>query len=454
MKSWKYRLTIYTHEETVIIEDLGCKGSITRNLFSDSNRLNLDVYNLSRTTRDKIYLAPYTPYENRHMVRLEAGYGENNLSQLFFGMAMEIYTSRPGGSTEIITHIEACCMDLFNMSSTTFAAGTDKRDAIKSLANSFPNVSLNSLGAVSGTFQTPTTFCGNTLEQINKISGGYAFIDGDELNVCLSNECVDAPVPVISSDTALLDTPIRKGFQYEVKMRMQPQLQVGQLLKIESQIVPSFNGQYKVIGFTHSFLFSESVAGEKTTQCTLLIADGLPATDIAASNGTASLKPTIVKNEQIAPLGDKERSDIQYVLQYIKANKGKIPGTKITQNITWVEMLGHDNTNAERVSELNIGKLANVYTIAREMQLILDKHFVGKTITISSGWRSVRNNQSCGGVANSKHLKGLAMDFSISGYTASQLATFFKGYWRGRVKKYTSWVHVQIDNVKGLVNDR
>ena len=138
----------------------------------------------------------------------------------------------------------------------------------------------------------------------------------------------------------------------------------------------------------------------------------------------------------------------------IKANKGKIPGTKITQNITWVEMLGHDNTNAERVSELNIGKLANVYTIAREMQLILDKHFVGKTITISSGWRSVRNNQSCGGVANSKHLKGLAMDFSISGYTASQLATFFKGYWRGRVKKYTSWVHVQIDNVKGLVNDR
>lgn len=460
MKSWKYRVTIYIQKENEVvakvIEDLGCKGSITRSLFSNSNRASLDIYNLAKDTRSAIYLAPYTPWEKQHLIRIEAGYGDAGLSEIFFGRAMEIYSSRPGGSTEIITHIDAQCLDLFNMSSVTFEAGTEKRDAIKSLANDFPNVTLNSLGAISGTFQTPTTFCGTTFEQINKISGGYAFIDGNQLNVCLSNECVDAPVPVISSDTALLDTPIRKEMQYEVKMRMQPQLQVGQLLEIQSQIVPEFNGQYKVIGFSHSFLFSESVAGEKITQATLLIADGLPVTDIAVSNNTASTKPTIVKNEQVAPLGEKARSDINYVLQYIKSTGGKIPNTNITKNISWKAMLGHGNSDADRKSELNLTKLANVYSLATRMQAVLNSHFVGRGITITSGWRSIRNNASCGGVSNSKHTKGLAMDFIISGETARNTQAYFNKIWAGRigyVGKYNTFTHVQIDNMKGVVND-
>lgn len=457
MKSWKYRLTIYTHEETIIIEDLGCKGSVTRNLFSDSNRMDIDVYNLANETRSKIYVAPYTPYKDRPLIRLEAGFGVDNLSALFFGQAIEIYSSKPGGSTEIITHINAVCMDIFNMSAVTFEAGTSKRDAIKSLANDFPNLNINSLGGIAGKFLTPTTFQGNTLEQINKIAGGYAFIDGDQFNAVLANECVDAPVPVISSDTALLDTPIRKEFQYEVKMRMQPQLQVGQLLKIESRIAPNFNGQYKVIGFTHSFLFSESVAGEKTTQATLLLPEGMPVGDISTNNNTASKTPTIVRNEQIAPLGEKERSDVQYVLQYIKTHKGKIPNTKITNNISWVEMLGHSNSDSDRLSELNITKLSNVYFLAKNMQNILDKHYSGRGITITSAWRSVRNNSSCGGKANSKHLSGLAMDFKISGEAPSVTTAFFSKVWGGRVayaQAYATFTHVQINNVKGFVNDR
>lgn len=458
MESWKYRLTILKPDGNVYqIEDLGCKGSITRSLFSDSNRLSLDVYNLGQTTRSAIYQAPYTPYAEQFLVWLEAGYGQDSLSQLFYGRAMEIYSSRPGGSNQIITHIEASCLDLFNMSATTFEAGTSKRDAIKSLANDFSNVTLGSLGEIAGEFLTPTTFQGNTLEQINKISGGYAFIDGNQLHAILPNECIDAPVPIISSDTALLDTPIRKQCQYEVKMRMQPYLQIGQFVEIQSQIAPEFNGQFKVIGLTHSFLFSESVAGEKTTQATLLITDVLPTGDITTNNNTASKKATIVKNEQVRPLSEKERSDIQYVLQYIKTHNGKIPNTKITNSISWVEMLGHSNTDADRLSEINLTILANVLVLAKTMQNALDTHYPNRTITITSGWRSARNNASCGGVATSKHLKGLAMDFIISGESTSVTKAYFAKVWKGRigyVYHKSNFVHVQIDDAKGVVNDR
>ena len=52
-------------------------------------------------------------------------------------------------------------------------------------------------------------------------------------------------------------------------------------------------------------------------------------------------------------------------------------------------------------------------------------HF-GKTATVSSGVRCQRHNSNVGGVANSRHKLGKAMDFSISGVPASTLLAYVK----------------------------
>lgn len=51
------------------------------------------------------------------------------------------------------------------------------------------------------------------------------------------------------------------------------------------------------------------------------------------------------------------------------------------------------------------------------------EHF-GKPITVSSGRRCANHNARVGGVSNSRHLSGKAMDFCVSGKTASQVLEY------------------------------
>lgn len=52
-------------------------------------------------------------------------------------------------------------------------------------------------------------------------------------------------------------------------------------------------------------------------------------------------------------------------------------------------------------------------------------HF-GATATVSSGLRCTQHNANVGGVSNSRHLTGKAMDFCISGKTAAQILEYVK----------------------------
>ena len=51
------------------------------------------------------------------------------------------------------------------------------------------------------------------------------------------------------------------------------------------------------------------------------------------------------------------------------------------------------------------------------------EHF-GKAITVSSGRRCANHNARVGGVSNSRHLSGKAMDFSVSGKSATQVLEY------------------------------
>lgn len=51
------------------------------------------------------------------------------------------------------------------------------------------------------------------------------------------------------------------------------------------------------------------------------------------------------------------------------------------------------------------------------------EHF-GATATVSSGLRCTQHNANVGGVSNSRHLTGKAMDFCIKGKTASQVLEY------------------------------
>lgn len=54
------------------------------------------------------------------------------------------------------------------------------------------------------------------------------------------------------------------------------------------------------------------------------------------------------------------------------------------------------------------------------------REYFGSPATVSSGLRCKQHNANVGGVSNSRHLSGKAMDFSIKGKTASQVLAYVK----------------------------
>ena len=82
------------------------------------------------------------------------------------------------------------------------------------------------------------------------------------------------------------------------------------------------------------------------------------------------------------------------------------------------------------------------------LQPLRDK--LGLPMVITSGYRNSEVNKLVNGAKNSQHMKGQAVDFTVSGYTPAQLVTLIKGYgveFDQLINEYDSWVHISY--VKG-----
>lgn len=86
------------------------------------------------------------------------------------------------------------------------------------------------------------------------------------------------------------------------------------------------------------------------------------------------------------------------------------------------------------------------YELAKNLQNIRE-HFK-KALIITSALRCTQHNKNVGGVTNSKHLKGFAVDFYISGVSYDELAKYVKtlSYFNYcyKVKKNQNVIHYDI----------
>lgn len=304
-----YKITIFTPKETITISNpLSCHISVERGILSDSQKCSVRVTNLSPSTRSKIFKDAFADTlnpENWNYIHVEAGYNEQ-YALIFKGRVMQAYSYRPGGSTDVTTEIQAMYLDAIDSScSYTFKAGTSKREAFHTIATSIPNIVIGNVGNLQGEFQTDTTFDGSALDCLNTLTGGAAQIDNGVLNCILNNEVIDVPVPIINDDMGLLDTPMRRDANLEVKMLFQPDLIVNQLLEIKSAMQPDFNGQYKVVGFTHDLNFGENNSGTRTTTVNLYIGPLLPGATITNTNGDVENRFYKVKGEDISSVNPR-----------------------------------------------------------------------------------------------------------------------------------------------------
>ena len=115
---------------------------------------------------------------------------------------------------------------------------------------------------------------------------------------------------------------------------------------------------------------------------------------------------------------------------------------KLTNNFTLQEF----NSKCGRDIPNNV--LPNIIQLAKNLQVLRDA--VGKSITITSGYRSPQHNKKIGGAKDSQHVKGMAADIKVAGMTPKEVALVIDGLIEsGKMKQggigiYPSWVHYDI----------
>lgn len=74
------------------------------------------------------------------------------------------------------------------------------------------------------------------------------------------------------------------------------------------------------------------------------------------------------------------------------------------------------------------------------------RDYFGNPMTISSGVRCTARNAAVGGVSNSRHLSGKAMDFSVRGFSASSVLAYVQHLSEIRYAYAidSNWVHMDI----------
>jgi zinc D-Ala-D-Ala carboxypeptidase len=96
--------------------------------------------------------------------------------------------------------------------------------------------------------------------------------------------------------------------------------------------------------------------------------------------------------------------------------------------------------------------MANAMKLSRVLGMINDDvrvTFPGRTLQVTSAFRSPALNTVIGGVSGSDHLLGLAADVQVSGTTVVELAKFIESLlynaeqpYHQLINEYGSWVHI------------
>jgi uncharacterized protein YcbK (DUF882 family) len=119
---------------------------------------------------------------------------------------------------------------------------------------------------------------------------------------------------------------------------------------------------------------------------------------------------------------------------------------KLTKNFSLEEFKCKDG------SDIPNNALSNIIELAKNLQVLRDA--LGKSITITSGYRSQKHNAKIGGAKNSQHVKGTASDIKVKGMTAKEVALVIEELIEsGKMKEggigiYPTWVHYDIRGVK------
>ena len=298
-------------QELIIRPFFTINFTIDRGIYASVNKMTMDIYNLSKETREKIYYDGILHAAVEKKIVLYAGYSNADFSRfnepvlttknvrssingvplVFYGRFTRAYSYRDGSN--FITHIEAFDLPQKNevKINTEFDAGTTQDEVLSFLANKLDlnesNICIDPdfkfrLGRKK-TFNNMTsweavqTLVNSVNDQIKRNEGDNAplfrlYYDYPNLAILRDDHYFENEYVYISAETGLLSTPIRESSKITFKTLFEPTFRAGGYVKLNSRTTQTgINGILKIVGFKHTGVISPVVSGTLTTDFTCFL---------------------------------------------------------------------------------------------------------------------------------------------------------------------------------------
>ena len=238
-----------------------CEKSIRGSL----NKLTIKIFNLSDGSRRD--LAKDTEDSTISIpLQLDVGYGET-LENIFKGTVLTGYSERKG--PEFITTLE--CLDggfdLYNSFTSKTVIGKDQ--AVKEIIKDFTRTTEGKITPQNNLVR-PKVLVGNTIQLVeDQLNDGETyFIDSEKLYIIKDNEVIGTFVPVVSSETGLINQPQRANQIVTFTTMMNPSIRIGNRVDLRSETAKHLNAIYRVETIKYT---GDTYGSEWTQDCNCLL---------------------------------------------------------------------------------------------------------------------------------------------------------------------------------------
>jgi hypothetical protein len=268
------------YADLVVQRPFTMEFDVTRRIFGSPNQSKITVYNLMPANRNSILKTSYN-YSDIRLVQLDAGYG-NSLRKILRGNIYQCNVQRVG--TEFVSTIES--FDGGNVYTNSyinipFPAGTAYNDIINQIVDkvvSFDsNITIGLVDNFKSLGKTARAYpcSGNAIDRLKDIVGeSGVYIDNMQIFVKKVNTVVppkeSQTVPIISSESGLIGTPVIESTLISFQMIFEPSLSVGQEINLQSgsELPLAYSGIKQITEVHHRGIISDAVCGDAITTVT------------------------------------------------------------------------------------------------------------------------------------------------------------------------------------------
>ena len=259
-RQYSLSITFANGDIVTILPEINIDFECSKSTQGGLNTATIKIYNLSEEKRNRL-VKDREDNKAKILIDLKAGYSK--IETIFQGYIAEGNSTRQGA--DIITTLEL--EDGLYDAQNSFTSKTVRGNIVDDILSDMPNTAKGKVTTEANLLR-PRVLVGNSLKLIeeNLNDGDTYYIEQGVLNILKDNEIVNSYAPLVSAETGLLDTPKKKQNEVSFKTLLNPQLQLGGILELNSTLDKRLNGIYKIvtIKYTGSYL---GTAWEQDVTC-------------------------------------------------------------------------------------------------------------------------------------------------------------------------------------------